>query len=166
MRDTTHEKVRAIRGSKRVDSESGVGMVATLAVVVILGVIVTIAISNGPSSPQTSDGTPAGTTTTTSVKSIGTEANEAAVSSCLGNYATVSAALATYKTLEGSAPPAGTAWATSPADGATLLESWPTDAPYYVISWNGVTLTVTPRKGVASHGTEGTSSPPTGCYAA
>ena len=166
MRDTTHEKVRAIRGSKRVDSESGVGMVATLAVVVILGVIVTIAISNGPSSPQTSDGTPAGTTTTTSVKSIGTEANEAAVSSCLGNYATVSAALATYKTLEGSAPPAGTTWATSPAEGATLLESWPTDVPYYVISWNGVTLTVTPRKGVASHGTEGTSSPPTGCYAA
>jgi hypothetical protein len=165
MRETTHKKVRATRGSRRVDSESGVGMVATLAVVVILGVIVTIAISNGPSSPQTSGGTPGGTTTTTSVKSIGTEAREAAVSSCLGNYATVNAALATYKTLENSAPPAGTAWATSSADGA-LLESWPTDAPYYVISWNGVTLNVTPRKGVASRGTEGTSTPPTGCYAA
>jgi hypothetical protein len=166
MRDTTHEKVCTIRGSRRVDSESGVGMVATLAVVVILGVIVTIAVSKGPSSPQTSDRTPAGTTTSTSAKSIGTEANEAAVSSCLGNYATVSAALATYKTLENSSPPAGAAWATSSGDGGALLESWPTDAPYYVISWNGVTLNVTPRKGVASHGTEGTSTPPTGCYAA
>jgi hypothetical protein len=166
MRETTHKTLPTIRRSRRVDSENGVGMVATLAVVVILGVIVTIAISNGPSSPQTSGETPAGTTTTTTVKSIGTEANEAAVSSCLGNYAAVSAALATYKTLESSAPPAGTAWATSSANGVALLESWPTDAPYYVITWNGVTLNVTPRKGVASHGTRGTSAPPTGCYAA
>lgn len=140
-------------------------MLSTLVVVVILGVIVTIAISNGPSSPKSTGGSAAGTTTTTSVKSIGTEANEAAVASCLGNFATVSAALATYKTLETSAPPAGTAWATSSATGGALLESWPTDAPYYVITWNGVTLNVIPKRGVASHGTQGTSTPPTGCYA-
>jgi hypothetical protein len=166
MRETTLRKVRTARGPRRADSENGVGMVATLAVVVILGVIVTIAISSGPSSPKTSGGSAAGTTTTTTVKSIGTEANEAAVSSCLGNYAAVTAALATYRTLESSAPPAGTAWATSSANGGALLESWPTDAPYYVITWNGVTLNVTPRKGVASRGTPGTSTPPTGCYAA
>jgi hypothetical protein len=141
-------------------------MVSTLAVVIILGVIVTIAISNGPSSPKSTGGSPTGTTTTTSVKSIGTEANEAAVSSCLGNFATVNAALATYKSLESSPPPAGTAWATSSANGGALLESWPTDAPYYVITWNGVTLNVIPRRGAASHGTQGTSTPPTGCYAA
>jgi hypothetical protein len=162
MRETTHGTVRT-HGSRRVRSESGVGMVATLAVVVILGVIVTIVISNGPSSPGGSAG---GTTTTTTVKSIGTEANEAAVSSCLGNYATLSAALATYRTLESSAPPAGTAWATSSASGGALLDSWPTDAPYYVISWNGVTLNVIPRRGASSHGNQGTSTPATGCYAA
>jgi hypothetical protein len=143
-------------------------MVSTLAVVVILGIIVTIAISNGPSSPNTTvaGGTGAGTTTTTSVKSIGTEAKYAAVSSCLGNFATVSAALATYKALESAAPPAGTSWATTSTNGGALLQSWPTDAPYYVITWNGITLSVVPRRGVASHGTQGTSSPRTGCYAA
>lgn len=143
-------------------------MISTLAVVVILGVIATIAISNGPSSPKTTPtgGVAAGTTTTTTVKSIGTEANEAAVSSCLGNFATVSAALATYKSLESSAPPAGTTWATTSTNGGALLQSWPTDAPYYAITWNGVTLSVIPKRGVASHGTQGTSSPPTGCYAA
>lgn len=166
MRETTHRNTRAIRGAGRTKSENGVGMVATLAVVVILGITVTIAISSGPSSPKNSSGPSAGTTTTTTVKSIGTEANEAAVSSCLGNYAAVNAALATYRTLESSAPPAGTAWATSSASGIALLESWPTGAPYYVISWNGVTLNVTPRKGVASRGTPGTSTPATGCYAA
>jgi hypothetical protein len=141
-------------------------MISTLAVVIILGIIVTIAISNGPSSPNSTGGPTAGTTTTTSIKSIGTEANEAAVSSCLGNFTAVSAALATYKALESSSPPAGTAWATSSASGGALLETWPTDAPYYVITWNGVRLNVIPQHGVASHGTQGTSTPPTGCYAA
>jgi hypothetical protein len=142
-------------------------MIATLAVVVILGVLVTVVISNGyPSAPSTGVGGSGSGTTTTSVKSIGTEAKEAAVSSCLASYATVSAALATYKTLESSDPPSGTAWATSSTNGETLLQSWPVGAPYYVLTWNGAALSAIPRRGVASHGTEGTSSPPTGCYAA
>ncbi|MGH3731830.1 MAG: hypothetical protein ACRDVC_00375 [Acidimicrobiales bacterium] len=141
-------------------------MLSMLAVVVILGVVVTIVLSTGPSSLKstTTGGTAAGTTTTT-VKSIGTEAKAAAVSSCLGNYSIVNTALGYYKTLEGSLPPAGTAWATSSSNGGTL-ESWPTDAPYYTITWNGVTLSVIPKHGTSSRGTAGTRAPPTGCYGA
>ncbi len=142
-------------------------MVSTLAVVVILGIIVTVAISNGPSGPNTSvGGSPAGTTTTTSVKSIASDATASAISACLASYAEVDTALTYYKALKGASPPAGTTWATSAVGGAALIESWPSGVPYYSITWNGVEFSVIPKRGTPSHGTSGTSEPPTGCYAA
>ncbi len=155
---------RAARGRR---SERGVGMISTLAVVVILGVIVTIVISNGgtPSTPKTNlSGAPSGTTTT-GPSSIGSDAKAAAISSCLGNFAIVESAISDYQTLENSTPPAGTTWATSSSSGP-ILQSWPSDPPYYALSWNGHELSVIPgHGGVASHGNTGTSSPPTGCHA-
>lgn len=155
------------RAARRRRSERGVGMISTLAVVVILGVIVTIVIANGgtPSTPQTSvSGAPSGTTTT-GPSTIGSDAKAAAIASCLANFATVESAISDYQTLENSAPPAGTAWATSPSSGP-ILQSWPSDPPYYALSWNGHELSVVPwRGGAASHGNTGTSSPPTGCHA-
>ncbi|MGC2167545.1 MAG: hypothetical protein WA580_00415 [Acidimicrobiales bacterium] len=157
------------RAARRRRSERGVGMISTLAVVVILGVIVTIVIADGgtPSTPQTSvSGTPSGTTTTTGASTIGSDAKAAAISSCLGNFEIVESAISDYQTLDGSIPPAGTTWATSPSSGPILL-SWPSDPPYYTLSWNGHVLSVIPAHGgVASHGNTGTSSPPTGCHAA
>jgi hypothetical protein len=141
-------------------------MVSTLAVVVILGVIVTVVISNGPSGPKSTVGGSSGTTTTTSVKSIGSDATASAISACVANYDEVNTALTYYKTLNGTSPSAGTAWATTTTDGSALIDSWPTGAPYYTITWNGVELTVIPKRGAPSHGTSGTSSPRTGCYAA
>jgi hypothetical protein len=142
-------------------------MVSTLAVVVILGVIVTVVISNGPSGPKsTVGGSVVGTTTTTSVKSIGNDATASAISACLANYTEVNTALTYYRTLNGASPPAGTAWATSTTNGSALIDSWPSGLPRYRITWNGVQLGVIPQHGASSHGTAGVSSPPTGCYAA
>jgi hypothetical protein len=142
-------------------------MVSTLAVVIILGITVTAVISNGPSGPLTSVGrSVAGTTTTTSIKSIGSDATTSAIATCLASYTQVETALTYYKALKGGSPPAGTTWATSAAGGDALIESWPSGAPYYSITWNGVEFSVIPKRGTASHGTAGTSTPPTGCYAA
>jgi hypothetical protein len=150
------------------NGERGVAMVSTLAVVVILGIIVTVVLTNGPSGPKTSpvEGSPTATTTTTSVKSIGSNATAAAISACLASYSEVNTALTYYKTLNGAWPPAGTTWATSTVSGSALIDSWPSGAPYYQITWNGAELVVSPQHGAASHGSSGTSSPRTGCYAA
>ncbi len=159
------------RVTGRRNSERGVGMISTLAVVVILGVIVTIVISNGgtPSTPQTSltgtSGPGSGTTTTTGPSTIASDAKAAAITSCVGNFAIVESAISDYQSLQGSTPPAGTAWATSASSGP-ILQSWPSDPPYYSLSWNGHVLSVIPGHGTASHGSTGTSTPPTGCHAA
>ncbi|MGB7103985.1 MAG: hypothetical protein WBD82_05255 [Acidimicrobiales bacterium] len=148
-------------------SDSGIAMLSTLIVVVILGVMVTVVLSESPGKKaNTSTGQSAATTTSTTPKSIGTEAQLAAVSSCEANYDTVSTAIQTYNAENGSNPPAGPAWATSTASGGPFLQSWPADPKYFAIVWNGVSISVVPVKGVASHGSMGTSSPPTGCYAA
>jgi hypothetical protein len=146
-------------------SESGVAMLSTLVVVIILGVLVTVVLSNSPGSKSTG-GSSSQTTTTLTPKSIGTEAQLAAVSGCEANYTSVATAVSTYSAENGSPPPAGTAWATSTSSGGPFIESWPADPKYYSITWNGVSVSVVPAKGVASHGSQGTSSPPTGCYAA
>jgi hypothetical protein len=136
-------------------------------VVVILGIIVTIVIANGPSGPKSTDvGGTAGTTTTTSVKTIGSDATASAISACLANYTVIETALSYYKTLNGASPAAGTAWATTATNGSPLMDSWPSGAPYYTITWNGTELSVIPLRGTASHATAGTSAPRTGCYAA
>jgi hypothetical protein len=165
MRRRLHSTIRTKVFARR-DSEFGVGMVSTLAVVVILGIIVTVAI-NGQSGPTTSvGGSAVGTTTTTSIKSIGSDASASAIAACLASYTEVDTALTYYVALKDTSPPAGTAWATSSVGGSALIESWPSGAPYYIITWNGVAFSVIPKRGTPSHGNSGTSTPKTGCYAA
>jgi hypothetical protein len=156
--------------SARRRSESGVGMLSTLVVVIIMGVIVTVVLTHTPgtkpsSSANISNGDTTITTSTTP-KSIGTEAQLAAVSGCETNYLAVTTAIETYSTENGTEPPAGTAWATSDLSGGPFLQSWPTSPRYYTITWNGHSVGVTPAKGTPSIGTAGSSAPPTGCYAA
>ena len=142
-------------------------MIATLIVVLILGALVGITLSMGHSpSPSVSPQGGSPTTTTTLTSNIGAVANEATVTACMANYATIESAVQDYRALNGVAPPAGTAWATSSADGGPLLQSWPTDARYYTITWNGSVVSVVPTSGKPSHGSYGTASPSTGCYAA
>jgi hypothetical protein len=149
-------------------SERGVAMLSTLIVVIILGVLVTVVLSHSPgSTPASSAGSSAGATTTisTTPQSIGIEAQLAAVASCEADYVSVSTAVQTYNIENGSNPPAGTGWATLTSNFGPFLQSWPSDPKYFTIIWNGAVVEVIPTKGVASHGSTGTSTPPTGCYA-
>jgi len=132
-------------------------MLSTLIVVVILGVIITIAIANHPGSAPT-------TTTTPTAKTVGADTQASTIAACMANYSEMSTAIATYQALHGVKPPAGTAWATSKASGSPILQSWSTTAVGYQIEWNGVTLSVLPTTGTASHGSFGTASPATGCF--
>jgi hypothetical protein len=140
-------------------------MLSTLVVVVIVGVLVTVVLTHNTSTNTPSATGSSLTTTSTTPKSIGTEANLAAISGCEASYATIASAIQTYSTEHGANPPAGTAWALSASSGP-LLQSWPSNPKYYTITWTGTSLDVTPAKGVTSRGSMGTSSPPTGCYAA
>jgi type II secretory pathway pseudopilin PulG len=148
-------------------SERGVAMLSTLIVVIILGVLATVVLTHSPGSKPASPANSsivATTTISTTPKSIGTEAQLAALSGCASNYLDVSTAVQTYDVENGSMPPAGSAWATSTSGGGPFLQSWPSDPKYYAIDWNGTTIDVIPAKGVASHGSMGTTTPPTGCY--
>jgi hypothetical protein len=143
-------------------------MVSTLVTIIVLGVIagVVVAESSHPKpSPSTNLGGSAATTST-APPSIGTDTQLAAVSGCETNFAVIATAVQAYGAVNTSPPPAGTAWATSASRGGPFLQSWPTDPEHYSITSNGRSEIVTPKKGAASRGTMGTSSPPTGCYAA
>jgi len=152
----------------RCRGERGVAMVSTLVTVIVLGVIAGVVVSESshskPSPPTNVSGFAA--TTSTTPQSIGTDTQLAAVSGCEANFTIIASAVQDYSAVNGSPPPAGTAWATSSTNGGAILQSWPTDPQYYAITWNGVSESVIPRKGAASHGSMGTSSPATGCYAA
>lgn len=140
-------------------------MLSTLMVVVIVGVLITVVLTHTTSSKTPSATGASLSTTPTTPKSIGTEANLAAISGCEANYATISSAIQAYTAEHGTNPSAGTAWALSASSGP-LLQSWPSDPKYYTITWTGTSIDVTPTRGVASHGSMGTSTTPTGCYAA
>lgn len=142
-------------------SEQGVSMVATLMVVIILGVLAAIAFSNqnGP----TSHGSAA--TGSTTPQSVGSDARAAIVAVCQADFLSVATAVQSYRAVNGAFPPNGTTWATSSALGGPYLQSWPTDARVFSISWDGSVLSAIPAKGPASHGSPGTSSPNSGCYA-
>ena len=140
-------------------------MLATIMVVVILGLLVTIVLSGHGPSTTTTVGTAASSTTTTAPKTIASGASEATLASCEANFAVVGAAVATYRALHGASPPAGEAWATSTAGGGPLLTSWPSVPKSYAIVWNGTTISVRPVKGAASTGDFGARTPPTGCFA-
>lgn len=142
-------------------AEHGFAMIATLIVVVILGILFAVTLSlSGGNAPKSSGNA------TTIPKSIAAGAQQATVSACEASFETVRTALETYRALNGVNPPAGTAWATSAANGGPLLKAWPSNAKSYAINWNGLTLDVVPAKGAASHGSFGTASPLTGCLAA
>ena len=147
-------------------AEYGFAMIATLIVVVILAILVALTLSLSGGNTPKSSGNATLRTTTTIPKSIAAGAQQATVAACEANFETVRTALATYRALNGVNPPAGTAWATSAANGGPLLTAWPSNAKSYAITWNGLTLDVVPAKGVASHGSFGTASPLTGCLAA
>ena len=142
-------------------------LVGTLMVVIILGIMVSIAISINPqpSTPSVSNPLDFGTTTTVP-KTIASGAQEAAVAACETNYLAISSAITYYRTANGSFPPAGHLWATSSAHGGPFIQSWPAYSQYYNLIWNGATLSVVPYKGPASHGSFGASSPASGCFAA
>lgn len=160
-------------GSEQVDRaspaadprERGFTMVATLSVVVLLAVLVTITLSLnlGSSSPPARPTThTSSATTTTAPTSVASAAGEATSAACEANFAIVNSALQEYRSLNGSDPPAGTAWAT---EGGALLESWPSDPSAYAITWNGRSLSVIPVRGAPARGSPGNQALKTGCYA-
>ncbi|MGD0055976.1 MAG: hypothetical protein ABSC34_11150 [Acidimicrobiales bacterium] len=149
-------------------AERGVALIGTLITLVILGVMAAVMLNTLGGSPSSTVTTTAvaGATTTTVPATAEDGAQEAAVSACQVNYAALEAAITDYEALNGSRPAAGTAWATSTANGGPYLQAWPESPIYYRIIWDGSTLNVLPARGTASHGTYGTSSPATGCFAA
>ena len=126
----------------------GFTLVATLLLVVILGVLAAVVLSGKHP------------TTTT-----GTGADFAARAACESDFLAVTAALNDYRTLNGAAPSSGISWATAKAHGGPYLTTWPGQTRYFSISWNGAILSVVPTTGASSHGNVGTRSPKTGCYA-
>ncbi len=152
---------------RRDDSERGSSLLGILSVVGILGILAVIVLTlNFGSTPSTTGSTvPGATTTTTGPRSIGDEQSAAERAACQANFAVLDTAVADYRALNGSNPPAGTRWATSTSAGGPFMQTWPSGAPAYSITWNGTTLSVVPAKGRASQGSVGTASPATGCFA-
>ncbi|MCU1363911.1 MAG: hypothetical protein JWM55_1739 [Acidimicrobiaceae bacterium] len=156
---------RQLAGVARRRNEHGVALLSTLVTVIVLGVIAGVVVSESSHSKPGPSPTLNGPATTTTAPGIASEAQLAAVSGCETNFATIATAIQTYSAENGSPPPAGISWATASTRGGPFLQSWPTDSPYYAITWNGVSENVIPKKGITSRGTLGTSSPATGCYA-
>jgi hypothetical protein len=150
----------AIRGR----SEQGVALLGILLTVAILGVMVYIALTLDQSPPPSPGGSTSANATSTSAPTVGAENQQATVSACEADFATVDTAVSTYRSLNGTDPPAGERWATSAALGGPFLQSWPSDPRHFALVWNGSQLSVVPIKGAASHGSFGSSSPPTGCF--
>ncbi len=141
-------------------------MLGTLLTVIVLAVMVVIMFNTLGGSPS---GTGTGTTipgaTTTAPVTPESGAQEAAASACQANYQAIKTALADYRAVNGSWPAAGVAWSTATANGGPYLQVWPESALYYSITWNGAQLSVIPVRGAPSHGTDGASSPKSGCFA-
>jgi hypothetical protein len=148
--------------------EDGVAMLGILLTVIILGVMVVIMLKTLGGTPSTTGTTTTvpGVTVTTAPTTPANGAQEAAVTACEANYQALETALGDYESLNGSSPPAGETWATAATNGGPYLQDWPETATYYRITWNGTLLSVIPAKGVASHGSDGSSSPKSGCFAA
>ncbi len=143
-------------------------MLATLVTLIVLAVMAVIMFNTLGGSPSgTGTGTTIpGATATTAPATPENGAQEAAVSACQANYLAIETALTDYRSLNGSSPPAGAAWATAAANGGPYLQVWPESAPFYSIAWNGAQLSVIPVRGTSSHGSDGTNSPKSGCFAA
>jgi hypothetical protein len=156
-------------------AERGSSLIGLLIVLIILGLMAAVTLgglgyTSNPSITGVPLTMPGGgaivTATSTTLLTPSNHASAAAVTTCRADYATVSVALQSYERLTGAQPPAGTAWAHTTVEGGPLLRTWPRDKHFYVIVWNGSTLSVVPAKGTTAHDSPGTSSPPTGCFAA
>ena len=143
-------------------------MLGILLTVIILGVMVVIMLKTLGASPSSTGPTTtiAGVTPTTAPATPANGAQEAAVAACQANFQSLVTALADYESLNGSRPAAGEAWATASANGGPFLQAWPETATYYTITWNGTLFSVIPVRGAPSHGSDGASSPKSGCFAA
>jgi hypothetical protein len=165
---------RRIRGSE--PAERGSSLIALLLVVLILGVTAAVALGGlGYTPNSTITGIPstmpgggaivAATSTTVVAKSRNNNPRESPIAACRADYAIVRAAVQKYEKINGSLPAAGTAWASSSANGGPLLGEWPRGEGRFTIVWNGSMLSVVPAVGTATHGSMGTKAPPTGCFA-
>jgi hypothetical protein len=152
--------------SRHAKREEGVSMVATLVVVVILGVVASVVIAgqNTNSKNQKARALP-GVTTTTAPRSTGSASEESTVAACQADYQSINTALGAYKALNGHSPAPGTSWATSSLNGGPFLTTWPSQVRSFTLVWTGTTLNVVPRIGTASEGSMGDASAKTGCFA-
>jgi hypothetical protein len=141
-------------------------LLGILSVVATLGILVVIVLTlNFGSSPNPGGTLPKFTPTTTGPQNIASEQQVADRAACQADFTSISTAMTDYRALNGSSPPAGDAWATSTSAGGPYLQSWPSLAHAFSLTWNGTVLSVVPAKGRPSHGSFGTSSPATGCFA-
>jgi hypothetical protein len=143
-------------------------LLGILLTVIVLGVMVAIMFTTLGGSPSSTGSTTTipGVTVTTAPKTPASGADEAAIAACQANFQAIETALADYRALNGSLPAAGTKWATATSHGGPFMQAWPENPIYYAITWDGAQLNVSPARGATSHGTAGTSSPKTGCFAA
>lgn len=143
-------------------------MLGILLTVIILGVMVVIMLKTLGGSPSATGVTTTipGVTPTTAPATPANGAQEAAVSACEANFQALETALSDYRALNGSLPAAGDAWVTATTNGGPYMQAWPETATYYTITWNGAQLSVVPKGGTPSHGSDGTSAPKSGCFAA
>lgn len=161
----TYEQLKQ-RVAKSDAGDQGSSLVAILSIVAILGILIalTLSLSLGTSKPPTHPPVESATTTTVP-KDVASGATEATLAACEANFAIVDSAVQTYQALNGAFPPAGTAWATSDANGGPLMQSWPSAPSSYAIAWNGRKLSVIPFRGLPAHGSMGSQTLKTGCYA-
>lgn len=160
---------RPLEGWGSDDRERGSSLLGILSVVATLGILAVIVLTlNLGSSPAPSGTTLPGspsTTTTAVPQDISSEQQVADRAACEANYAAITTAVSDYSALNGSNPPSGVAWATSASEGGPFLQSWPSLARAFSFTWNGDVVSVVPVKGTPSHGTDGSPSPATGCFA-
>jgi hypothetical protein len=135
-------------------------------VVIILGVMMALTLESFNGTGLTGAGNSGSTSTLATSNGAGGIVTQTEVSACEADFSSVETALVTYLSDNGRPPGAGTTWATSNPNGAPIMQSWPSGAPYFTLTWTGTVLIITPRYGPPSSDSVGTSSPRTGCYAA
>ncbi len=152
---------RTIRVS---EDQRGASMIGIVIVVLILGVMAAIALSQLEHETTTHA---AGKTQSLLKRSTGASSTnqQAAIAACQADFQAVQQLLQIYQTEHQTNPPAGTAWAQSLATEGAQGDAWPSSSSF-AITWDGSVLSVIPTTGTASHGSSGAVSPPTGCFAA
>lgn len=161
---------RLTRGART--EERGASLLGLLIVVLVLGVMAAVTLGGlgfTPNEaftgiPSTMPGGGAVYATTTAPRALGARAS-AARAACRHDFETVQKALHHYEVSHGRPPPPGRAWALRRSGGSVPMETWPGDARYFHINWDGSKLSAVPNAGAASRGSAGTSSPASGCFA-